>query len=102
MLYSTGSYHVLGAALSEVTGKTLLSLARDRLGTPLGIEFPAWTRGPAGILPGRQQHDDVPHGHVPIWGHVPSRRSMGGTTSFEQKLGHRVLENANFLPLLRT
>lgn len=48
MLYSTGSYHVLGALLSEVTGESLLSLARSRLGRPLGIEVPAWTRDPQG------------------------------------------------------
>ena len=48
MLYSTGSFHVLGAVLAEVGGGSLLSLARSRLGTPLGIEIPAWTRDPQG------------------------------------------------------
>ena len=48
MLYSTGSYHVLGALLSEVSGESLLSLARARLGAPLGIDIPAWTRDPQG------------------------------------------------------
>lgn len=48
MLYSTGSYHVLGAVLSEVTGRSLLDLARDWLGRPLGIEVPPWTRDPQG------------------------------------------------------
>ncbi|MEM0948104.1 MAG: serine hydrolase [Pseudomonadota bacterium] len=48
MLYSTGTTHVLGAALSSVTGRTLLNLARDWLGTPLGIDIPAWTRDPQG------------------------------------------------------
>lgn len=48
MLYSTGSFHVLGAALSEVAGASLLDLARRRLGTPLGIDIPAWTRDPQG------------------------------------------------------
>ncbi len=46
MLYSTGSSHVLGAVLSEVSGKSLLSLARERIGRPLGIDIPAWTRDP--------------------------------------------------------
>lgn len=46
MLYSTGSYHVLGALLSEVSGSSLLDLARQRLGNPLDIEIPAWTRDP--------------------------------------------------------
>jgi CubicO group peptidase (beta-lactamase class C family) len=48
MLYSTGSSHVLGAVLSEVSGKSLLSLARERIGRPLGINIPAWTRDPQG------------------------------------------------------
>lgn len=48
MLYSTGSFHVLGAVLAEVSGKSLLTLARERLGTPLDIEVPAWTRDPQG------------------------------------------------------
>lgn len=48
MLYSTGSFHILGAVLSEVSGESLLNLARTRLGNPLGIEIPAWTRDPQG------------------------------------------------------
>ncbi|OZB20483.1 MAG: 6-aminohexanoate hydrolase [Rhodobacterales bacterium 34-62-10] len=48
MLYSTGSFHVLGAILSEVAGESLLRLTRERLGDPLGIEVPAWTRDPQG------------------------------------------------------
>ncbi|MFK7762926.1 MAG: serine hydrolase domain-containing protein [Roseobacter sp.] len=52
MLYSTGSYHVLGAILSEVSGQSLLRLARERLGLPLGIDIPAWTRDPQGYYLG--------------------------------------------------
>ncbi len=48
MLYSTGSTHVLGAALAEASGESLLTLARDWLGEPLGIEIPAWTQDPQG------------------------------------------------------
>lgn len=48
MLYSTGSFHVLGAVLAEVSGQSLLTLARRRLGDPLGFEVPAWTRDPQG------------------------------------------------------
>lgn len=48
MLYSTGSYHIMGAVLSMLSGKSLLALARDRLGQPLGIDIPAWTRDPQG------------------------------------------------------
>ncbi len=52
MLYSTGSYHVLGAVLSQVTGQSLLALARDWLGTPLEIQVPPWTRDPQGFYMG--------------------------------------------------
>ena len=52
MLYSTGSTHILGAALAEATGKSLLAQARDRLGVPLGIEIPPWTRDPQGYYLG--------------------------------------------------
>ena len=48
MLYSTGSYHVLGAILSKVSGTDLLSLARYRIGRPLGVDIPSWTRDPQG------------------------------------------------------
>lgn len=48
MIYSTGTTHVLGAALASVTGKSLLQLARERLGQPLGMEIPPWTRDPQG------------------------------------------------------
>jgi CubicO group peptidase (beta-lactamase class C family) len=48
MLYSTGTFHVLGALLAEVSGDSLLTLARARLGRPLGIDIPAWTRDPQG------------------------------------------------------
>jgi CubicO group peptidase (beta-lactamase class C family) len=55
MLYSTGSTHILGAILSEVTGKSLLELTRERLGGPLGIEIPPWTRDPQGYYMGGNQ-----------------------------------------------
>lgn len=52
MLYSTGSYHVMGAVLTRLTGRSLLALAREWLGEPLGITFPAWTRDPQGYYLG--------------------------------------------------
>lgn len=48
MIYSTGTTHVLGAVLARVTGKSLLQLARERLGQPLDMEIPPWTRDPQG------------------------------------------------------
>lgn len=52
MLYSTGSFHVLGAVLTRATGRSLLDLARSWLGDPLGVEVPAWTRDPQGFYLG--------------------------------------------------
>jgi len=52
MLYSTGSTHILGAVLAEASRESLLTLARDWLGRPLGIEIPAWTRDPQGYYLG--------------------------------------------------
>ena len=52
MLYSTGSTHILGAALAEASGRSLHALARDWLGRPLGIDIPPWTRDPQGYFMG--------------------------------------------------
>ena len=55
MIYSTGSSHVLGAALAVAADESLLDQARNRLGDPLGIEIPAWTRDPQGYYMGGNQ-----------------------------------------------
>jgi CubicO group peptidase (beta-lactamase class C family) len=52
MIYSTGTTHVLGAALSSVTGQSLLALARERLGSRLDFRVPAWMRDPQGYYLG--------------------------------------------------
>ena len=62
MLYSTGSFHVLGAALAEATGQSLLVQARQRLGAPLAIDIPSWTRSPAGRYMGGNQMALSPRG----------------------------------------
>lgn len=49
MLYSTGSSHLLSAALTQASGETTLDLARRWLGEPLSIAIPAWPRDPQGI-----------------------------------------------------
>ena len=49
MLYSTGSYHVLGALLAKAAGKSLLALARDWIGNTLDIAIPSWRRDPQGF-----------------------------------------------------
>jgi len=52
MLYSTGDTHVLGAVLSQLTGRTLYELANEWLGKPLDIDFAPWTRDPQGYYLG--------------------------------------------------
>lgn len=52
MLYSTGSTHVLGVVLSELTGQSLYTLANSWLGKPLSIDFAPWTRDPQGYYMG--------------------------------------------------
>jgi CubicO group peptidase (beta-lactamase class C family) len=52
MLYSTGSYHLLSAVLTRVSGRSTLELARAWLRAPLGMEIPPWTRDPQGIYLG--------------------------------------------------
>ncbi|WP_114416847.1 serine hydrolase domain-containing protein [Marinospirillum perlucidum] len=52
MVYSTGTTHLLGAVLTEVTGKSLLQLARERLGEPMGFRIPPWVQDPQGYYLG--------------------------------------------------
>jgi CubicO group peptidase (beta-lactamase class C family) len=49
MLYSTGSTHLLSAALTRATGRSTLANARAWLGEPLGITIPSWPADPQGI-----------------------------------------------------
>ncbi|MBE3636872.1 serine hydrolase domain-containing protein [Mangrovicoccus algicola] len=62
MLYSTGSYHVLGAILAEVTGESLLELARNRLGRPLDMPFAPWVADPQGYYLGGNDMATSPEG----------------------------------------
>ncbi len=50
--YSTGDFHLLAAVLTEAGGASLLELARDWMGRPLGVEIPPWTRDPQGVYMG--------------------------------------------------
>lgn len=52
MIYSTGTTHVLGAAMAEASGQSLLALARRRLGEPMGFDVPPWIRDPQGYYLG--------------------------------------------------
>ncbi len=47
--YDDGAYHVLGAALVALTGRSLEDYAAERLFAPLGIETWVWPRDPDGL-----------------------------------------------------
>lgn len=49
MLYSTGTSHLLSAALTYASGETTHALAKRLLGDPLNISIPPWPRDPQGI-----------------------------------------------------
>ena len=49
MLYSTGNTHLLSAILTQATGRSTLSYARQKLGRKLGLQVAPWTRDPQGI-----------------------------------------------------
>ena len=66
MIYSTGSTHVLGAALATATGKNLLALARERLAAPLGIVVPEWRRDPQGFYFGGNEMTLTPRAMLRI------------------------------------
>jgi CubicO group peptidase (beta-lactamase class C family) len=73
MLYSTGSFHVLGAALAEASGRDLLTLTRQWLGDPLGIQVPPWTQDPQGYYMGGNQMALTPRAMLKI-GELVRRR----------------------------
>lgn len=49
MLYSTGTSHLLSAALTQASGESTHALAQRLLGEPLEIAIPAWPQDPQGI-----------------------------------------------------
>ncbi|WP_083007172.1 serine hydrolase domain-containing protein [Halomonas sp. GT] len=49
MLYSTGTSHLLSAALTQACGESTHALAQRLLGEPLDIAIPAWPQDPQGI-----------------------------------------------------
>ena len=61
-IYSTGTTHLLGVALSRAAGRDLLDLARDWLGAPLGIDFAPWVADPQGNYLGGNDMGVTPRG----------------------------------------
>lgn len=79
MIYSTGSTHVLGAAIATATKKSLLQLARERLGTPLGIAVPEWQRDPQGFYFGGNEMTLTPRAMLKLAVLLRDRGRFGGT-----------------------
>ncbi len=61
-IYSTGGWHVLGAALSQASGMSLHRMAQEWLGAPLGVDFAPWVRDPQGRYLGGNEMAVSPQG----------------------------------------
>lgn len=66
MLYSTGSSHLLSAALTEASGESTHALAQRLLAAPLDIAIPSWPRDPQGIYFGGNDMQLSPRALVDI------------------------------------
>ena len=97
MLYSTGSTHVLGAALTQVTGRSLLDLARDWLGRPLEIQIPPWTRDPQGFYIGGNEMALSPRAMARFGEMI----RQGGTWNGQQVVSRGWIERS-FTPVTRS
>ncbi len=97
MLYSTGSFHVLGAALAEAAGEDLLALAREWLGRPLGIDIPPWPRDPQGYYFGGNDMALTPRAMLAIG----ETLRQGGVWSGEQIVPRDWIE-ASLTPVTRS
>jgi CubicO group peptidase (beta-lactamase class C family) len=78
MLYSTGTTHVLGAALAEASGETLLRLARAGLGDPMGFEIPPWVQDPQGFYLGGNEMALTPRAMLRVAVMVRDRGRFAG------------------------
>lgn len=85
MLYSTGSTHVLGAALAEVTGQSLLTQARETLGAALDVDIPAWTRDPQGYYLGGNDMALTPQAMLKIAVLMRDRGRYGDTQVISER-----------------
>lgn len=82
MIYSTGSSHLLSAALTRRTGKSSLQLAREWLGPLDGFAISSWTRDPQGIYLGGNQMAMTPRSLL-AFGELYRR---GGVTASGERL----------------
>ncbi len=84
MLYSSGSSHLLSAALTESAGRSTLALAREWLGEPLDIDIPPWDRDPQGIYFGGNNMLMSPRDLVKIGELYRNQGRVGDQLLFEE------------------
>lgn len=60
MIYSTGSSHLLSAALTKAAKMSTFEFARKFLADPLGVSLPPWIRDPQGIYLGGNEMQWTP------------------------------------------
>ncbi|MGO1396647.1 MAG: serine hydrolase domain-containing protein [Halomonas sp.] len=87
MLYSTGTSHLLSAALTHASGETTHTLAQRLLGDPLNITIRPWLRDPQGIYFGGNDMQLSPRALV----EVGELYRNDGTVFDEAGNGERVL-----------
>lgn len=77
-IYSTGGWHILGAALTQASGQSLHRLAQDWLGKPLNIVIPPWVADPQGRYMGGNEMTMSPLGLARIGDMVLNGGKMDG------------------------
>ena len=98
MIYSTGSSHLLSAALSRRSGKSTLQLAREWLGPLDGFAISSWTRDPQGIYLGGNQMAMTPRSLL-AFGELYRR---GGVTASGERLLSEAWIKASWTPRSRS
>jgi CubicO group peptidase (beta-lactamase class C family) len=89
-IYSTGGWHILGAALTQASGHSLHRLAQDWLGNPLNIVIPPWVADPQGRYMGGNDMAMSPLGLARIGDMVLN----GGTIDGEEVVSQNWLETS--------
>lgn len=89
-IYSTGGWHILGAALTQASGNSLHRLAQDWLGNPLNIVIPPWVADPQGLYLGGNEMAMSPLGLARIGDMVLN----GGTIDGQEVVSKSWLETS--------
>ena len=83
-IYSTGGWHILGAALARASGQSLHRLAQSWLGNPLDIVIPPWVADPQGRYLGGNDMAVSPLGLARIGEMVLNGGRIGGQSVVPQ------------------